>query len=196
MKNKKSLFWQLTWKIAVFCLLTFIIGCFFTEALPWGAGVLLGGGFTILRLKWMDYTIEKAVMGDPEKASGIMTRGYFARYVLSAGVLVLAALIPQISVYSTMIAMVSLKAATFLQGLLEKETPKDGSVQFEEWVDEEEDEENGPEEQWDRWETYNLKARRRLIRNTGSIKKVQKPAEPEPPSEGEQLSLFEENEES
>lgn len=200
--EEKSLFWQLSWKVGLLCLLTGIIGCFFTDPLAWWLGVLLGGLFTVLRIKWMDLAIKKAVLGDPARASGIMTRQYFLRYAFSVGVLVLAAVVPQINLFSTMIAMFTLKLATFLQGLMEKPTPKDGSVRFEEWVDEEEQEEE-PEEAWDRWETYNLKARKRLVRRNGKIERKPREAEPEnelaaKPAAGsddennEQLSLFDE----
>lgn len=202
-KQSNSMFWQLSWKVLVLCVLVFVIGCFFTDPFSWGMGVLLGGGFTIIRLKWMDHSVEKAVTGDPSKASGYMTRSYFVRYLATAAVLVLAAKVPWISLYSCMIAMFMLKIATFAQGFFEKRAPKDGSVQFEEWVDEEEDEE---EEAWDRWETYNLRATRKKARKKGKIEKNLKKQEasspetvdqeaaqeasPQEDDDGEQLSLF------
>ncbi len=206
-KSKNSMFWQLSWKVAVLCVVVFIVGCFFTDPLSWGMGVLVGGGFTIIRLKWMDYSVEKAVTGDPSKASGYMTRSYFARYLATALVLVATAKVPWISLYSAMISMFMLKIATFAQGFFEKKVPKDGSVQFEEWVDEEEEE----EEEWDRWETYNLRATRKKARQKGKIERdrqkaaealseaaVEPVSEPDPQiaepaaeeDDGEQLSLF------
>ena len=190
--SKGSLFWQLSWKIVVFCIIVCIIGCFFTDPLVWGKGVLLGCLFTIIRLRLMDLSVQKAVQKDPKKASGYFTRQYIIRYVMSIMVLVVAALEPSISLYGTMLAMFSLKVATYIQGLLEKPAPKDGSVQFEEWVDEEEDD----DEEWDRWETYNLKARnkKRKFQERNKIYNAQAVDE-RPVDDGEQLSLFDDDSE-
>ena len=197
--NKQSVVWQLVWKVAVLCLLTAVIGCFFTKPLPWILGVVLGFAFTVCRLIWLDSTIRTAVEKEAKDASRYMRGQYVLRYLLSIAVLVLAALVPQISLFSTMIAMFTLKIATYIQGFLEKKTPKDGSVQFEEWVDEEEQEK---EEDWNRWQTYNMKARKRAEKEKGRIQKVsqqmveQVAEEPETSAEDEvmedQISLFDE----
>lgn len=189
--NKWPLFLQLTWKIVAVCVLFFIGGCFFTDPIVWGKGVLFGCLFTIIRLRLMDISVQKAVKKDPGKASGYFTRQYIIRYIMSIAVLVVAALEPSISLYGTMLAMFSLKIATYIQGLLEKPAPKDGSVVFEEWVDEEED-----EEEWDRWETYNLKARKRKRKFQERNKIYNEQAVDEiPVDDGEQLSLFDDSEE-
>ena len=167
--HKDSLVFQLSWKVAVLCLITFIIGAFFTDPLSWGLGVLVGFVFTVVRLIWLDQTVRNAVQKDAKSASRYTRWQYVLRYLLSIVVLASAALIPQISLYSTMIAMFTLKIATFVQGFFEKKTPKDGSVQFETWVDEEEQEE---EQDWDRWQTYNLKARKRMEKKGGRLEKV------------------------
>ena len=196
--NKGSVVFSLSWKVALLCLLTFIIGCFFTDVLPWGLGVLLGFLFTVLRLIWLDQSIRRSVEKDQKSASRYARGQYVLRYLASAAVLVVAALVPWISLYSTMIAMFTLKIATYIQGLMEKKTPKDGSVQFETWVDEEEQEK---EEDWDRWQTYNLKARKKVEKEGGRLAKVSQQTveelarEPAPPENGDevfddQISLF------
>lgn len=167
--NKESLVWQLSWKVAVLCMLTAVIGCFFTEPLPWILGVVLGFAFTVCRLIWLDSTIRQAVEKEAKDASRYMRGQYMLRYLLSIAVLVLAALVPWINLFSTMIALFTLKIATYMQGFFEKKTPKDGSVQFEQWVDEEEQEK---EEDWDRWQTYNMKARKRAEKENGRVAKV------------------------
>ena len=169
MIHKESLVFQLSWKVAVLCLITFVIGCFFTDPLSWGLGVLVGFTFTVVRLLWLDRTVRNAVTKDEKSASRYARWQYVLRYIVSFAVLAGAALIPQISVYSAMIAMFTLKIATFIQGFFEKKTPHDGSVQFETWVDEEEEEK---EQDWDRWQTYNLKARKRLEKKGGRLEKV------------------------
>ncbi|MFQ9798817.1 MAG: hypothetical protein ACLR23_07585 [Clostridia bacterium] len=76
--------------------------------------------------------------------------------------LIVAAVEPSIDVLATALAMLSLKVATYAHiALLVKRTPRgSGSVEFAQWVDEEDEE--LPVEQWDRWQTYmNLKARKR-----------------------------------
>lgn len=193
-QSNTPMFFQLAWKVAAFCVLIFIVGCFFTDPLVWGKGVLFGGLFTIIRLRLMDLSVRKAVMKDPGKASGYFTRQYIIRYIMSIAVLAVAALEPSISLYGTMAAMITLKLATYVQGLLEKPTPKDGSVQFEEWVDEDDEE----DEQWDRWETYNLKARRKRKRKEEEhriLRSAQQETMAEDPFDGEQLSLFDDSQE-
>jgi uncharacterized membrane protein YiaA len=187
--NNWPLFLQLSWKVAAFCVIVFGVGCFFTDPLVWGKGVLFGCIFTIIRLRLMDLSVQKAVQKDPGKASGYFTRQYILRYIMSIAVLVVAALEPSISLYGTMLAMFSLKVATYIQGIIEKPAPKDGSVQFEEWIDDEEE-----DEEWDRWETYNLKARnkKRKFQERNKIYKEQA-VDARPVDDGEQLSLFDED---
>ena len=62
-------------------------------------------------------------------------------------------------------------------------------MQFEEWVDEEEE-----DEEWDRWETYNLKARnkKRKFQERNKIYNEQA-VDAMPVDDGEQLSLFDED---
>ncbi|MFR5071670.1 MAG: ATP synthase subunit I [Bianqueaceae bacterium] len=86
-----SLFLQLSWKIAAFCLLLFGVGCIFADPLAWGKGVLFGGLFTILRLKMMEIAVKKAVSKPSGRASGYMSAQYFIRYLMSAAVLIVGA---------------------------------------------------------------------------------------------------------
>ncbi|MBC8542659.1 ATP synthase subunit I [Bianquea renquensis] len=186
-----SLFLQLSWKIAAFCLLLFGVGCIFADPLAWGKGVLFGGLFTILRLKMMEIAVKKAVSKPSGRASGYMSAQYFIRYLMSAAVLIVAALEPSIDVLATALAMLSLKVATYAQTLLDKRTPRDGSVEFNEWVDEEDE----TVEQWDRWQTYNLKARKREKKRKKLDRTplpVEASAQDQRQDEGQQLSFFDE----
>lgn len=200
--SKLSLFWQLSWKVAAGCLLIFLIGVWFMDPLSWGLGCVLGGAFTILRLKMMELSIEKSVHMDQKKASRYARAQYIVRYLLSAAVLAAAALIPWLDPISTVLAMLTLKLATYIQGVLDKKYRPEEDYPIVEWEEEDEDE----DEQWDRWQTYNRKAGRRMKRElqSGVLKKVPaKPeadpaagsdeAKPEPENaEGQQLSLFDE----
>jgi hypothetical protein len=47
---------------------------------------------------------------------------------------------PSISGVAVIIGLVSMKAAAYWQGALEPKTPLDGSVEFAEWEDEDDDE--------------------------------------------------------
>ncbi|MFR5071671.1 MAG: hypothetical protein ACLTDS_05805 [Bianqueaceae bacterium] len=101
------------------------------------------------------------------------------------------ALEPSIDVLATALAMLSLKVATYAQTLLDKRTPRDGSVEFNEWVDEEDE----TVEQWDRWQTYNLKARKREKKRKKLDRTplpVEASAQDQRQDEGQQLSFFDE----
>lgn len=50
----------------------------------------------------------------------------------------IGALEPTINLVGVIISLVSMKVAAYLQGYIEKPTPKDGSVAFVEWEDDEE----------------------------------------------------------
>ena len=193
-----SLFWQLVWKLAVVCLLIFLIGLIWANPLTWGLGVLLGGAFTALRLKMMEISITKAVKKDPQKAARYAKIQYMIRYFLAAVVLAVAATVEWFNPIGTMLAMLALKFVTYIQGILDKKFRPEEDFPIVEWEDEEEEE----EEAWDRWQTYSKKAGRRMRAELadGVLKKV-KPKEEAVPKEetlsedeGEQLSLFDEEE--
>lgn len=185
-----SLFWQLTWKVAAISLLIFLVGVFFTEPLGWGIGCLLGCGFTIVRLKMMETSVQKSVQMDAKRASRYAKAQYFLRYILSALVLIAAAVVPWINPISTVLAMISLKLATYVQGLLDKKFRPEEDYPIVEWEDDEEEE----DEEWDRWQTYNRKAGKKMRREMqGGVLKRQESAESSPAEPEEvsgQLSLF------
>ena len=193
--NKLSLFWQLSWKILAGCIVLFGIGAIFMDPLSWGLGCLLGGVFTIIRLKMMEISVEKSVHMDENKAVRYARAQYIVRYLLSGVVLAAAALVPWIDPISTVLAMLMLKLATYVQGILDKKYRPEEDYPIVEW-EEEEDEED---EAWDRWQTYSRKAGKKMrneLKN-GMLKK--QPAEPEKPEEAidKQISLFDdENQEN
>lgn len=187
--DKFSLFGQLSWKIAVICLLIFVVGAFFADPLSWGAGCLLGGAFTIIRLKMMENSVEKSVQMEAKRASRYARAQYIVRYLLSAAVLAAAAILPWLNPISTVLAMISLKLATYIQGVLDKKYRPEEDYPIVEWEDEEEDE----DEEWDRWQTYNRKAGKKLRREMkgGVLKREAQSVTPAQPETGDgQLSLF------
>ena len=137
------LVWQLSWKLAVVCLLIFAVGCFFTDPLSWGCGVLAGCVFTVVRLRMMQKSIETSVRMDPDKAGRYAKAQYVVRYFLSAAVLIAAALIPWINVFAAGLSMISLKLVTYIQSWLDRRYYPDDPDKFTEWEEENPDEDEG-----------------------------------------------------
>jgi len=181
------LIWQLSWKLAVCCVVIFVAGCFFTDVLSWGIGVLLGGGFTVVRLVMMQKSIERSVHMDPQKSSRYARAQYVVRYFLSAAVLIVAAVTPWINPISTVLAMISLKLVTYIQGWLDKKYYPDQPETYVEWEEEEEDED------WDRWEAYAIRSGR-IRKQMDKINELSRPplqsAKDQEEFGGEQLSLL------
>ncbi|QUH29516.1 ATP synthase subunit I [Vallitalea guaymasensis] len=140
MNSEKSILIPLTIKITIIVVLSFAIGLFFVEdILAYGKGLALGGIFSILKLKLMEVTFKKALSKPPKDAQRYAHFHYFLRYLLTILVLVVGALEPTINLVGVIISIVSVKLAAYWQGYIEKPTPKDGSVEFLEWEDEEEE---------------------------------------------------------
>lgn len=141
MQSEKSIFIPLTIKMTSIIVLAFGIGIFLIpDIAAYGKGLALGGIFSILKLKLMEVTFSKALSKPPGAAKNYATFHYFLRYLLSILVLVIGALEPSINLVGVIIALISMKIAAYWQGYLEKPTPKDGSVEFVEWEDDEETE--------------------------------------------------------
>lgn len=140
MSEKKSIVLQLTILIVAILAIIFGISVIVLDD-PWvfAKGLAFGGIFSILKVKLMESTMKKAVKKDPAKAQAYASLHYFLRYLLTGIVLVIGALEPSISLLGTVIGILSLKLAAYLQGYREKPTPKDGSVEFVEWEEDEEE---------------------------------------------------------
>ncbi|NDL66710.1 ATP synthase subunit I [Anaerotalea alkaliphila] len=103
-------------------------------------GLLLGVAFTIGKIWMMGSTFQKAVRKHPVGARNYVRAQYFLRYLLTLLLLVVAALEPGIHVAGVAVGLLSLKGAAYWQAMRMRLSPKDGSVKFQVW--EEEDEEN------------------------------------------------------
>lgn len=133
---------QLIIKILIISGIGFFIGCFFVENIFWWAkGIAFGAIFSSLKLVLMEKTFEKVVVKEPNQAKIYAQINYFARYLLTGLVLVIAALEPSINIVGTIIGLISMKFAAFWQGMATPPTPKDGSVEFIKYDLENEDEE-------------------------------------------------------
>lgn len=141
-KNKQSsMVVSLAIKIIGILIMAFGIGLFFSEnSWFYAKGLAFGGIFSILRLKLMEISLYKATSLPPDKAQAYGSFQYFIRFILAGVVLVVAALEPSIDIIGTIIGLLASGGAAVLQGLLTKPTPKDGSVEFVEWEEDEDDE--------------------------------------------------------
>lgn len=143
MIKKSSIFVELSIKIIIILGIISVLGFILIREpyspVVFAKGLFFGGIFSILKIKLMENTMSKAVQKDSVKAQTYVSMHYFMRYILTGIVLVVAALEPSISIYGAALGVLSLKAAAYLQGKMEKPTPKDGSVEFVEWEDDEEE---------------------------------------------------------
>jgi len=116
-----------------------VVGCFIVKDISaYVQGLLLGGIFTLLKLRLMESTLKKVVTKEPDQAMAYAKVHYILRYVLTFMVLLVGVLTPSINGIAVMVAMIMMKMAAFWQGALEPKTPLDGSVEFYEWEDDEE----------------------------------------------------------
>lgn len=141
-KNEQpSMFISLTIKTIGILIMAFGIGMFFTSnSWFYAKGLAFGGIFSILKLKLMEISLRKATSLPPDKAQAYGSLQYFIRFILTGVVLVVAALEPSIDIIGMIIGLLALKGAAVLQGVLAKPTPKDGSVEFVEWEEDEDEE--------------------------------------------------------
>jgi hypothetical protein len=129
----------LSLKVLILLLIAFAIGILFVnDKVAYIQGLLLGGIFTILKIKLMESTFKRAMNKEPNAAKRYVQAHYMMRYFLSFIVLFVGIVTPTINSIAVILALLSLKAAAYWQGFLEPKTPLDGSVEFLEWEDDEE----------------------------------------------------------
>lgn len=139
-QKSKSIVLLLSFKVILILICAFIIGIFFLNPFTYGKGLLLGGIFTVLKIQLLHTTIKKSVLKAPHAAINYARTHYVLRYILTILVVIIGVLEPSINVVGVIVGLLSMKIAAFWQGLSEKPTPKDGSVTFLEWEDEDEEE--------------------------------------------------------
>lgn len=139
MGKDKSIFLSLTSKVLILLLIALGIGVLIVDDISaYIQGLLLGGLFTILKIKLMENTFKRAVDKEPNAATNFARVHYMLRYVLTFCVLFVGIAVPTINGIAVIIALLTMKLAAFWQGALEPKTPLDGSVEFVEWEDDEE----------------------------------------------------------
>lgn len=140
MNSKNSLVGALAIKVIIIIIASFLIGLLFVnDWVAYAKGLALGGIFTILKIQLMQTTFKKAITKKRKSAESYATAHYIMRYLLTLLVIVIGALEPTIHIMGVIIGLLSMKAAAYWQGYKEKPTPKDGSVEFLEWEDDEEE---------------------------------------------------------
>jgi hypothetical protein len=84
--------------------------------------------------------MEKAVLKQPYEATTYVRAQFMLRYLITFMVLFIGVYTPYVSFIGLGIGVLALKPAAYIQGRLEPPVPKDGSVEFLEWEEEDEDE--------------------------------------------------------
>lgn len=110
----------------LFSIIVYIIGILLVNnKLSWTFGMLFGLVFAILKLKLMENTFTKALQMPEAKAQKYANVQYMIRYVLTGIVLVVAALEPSINLLGVFFGLFSMKAAVYMQLLLDKKREKE-----------------------------------------------------------------------
>lgn len=139
MAEGNSITRTLSFKVIILLLFIMGIGILITNNITaYVQGVLLGGLFTILKIKLMEITIKRAVNKTPNAAKAYVQANYMLRYILTFIVLFVGIVTPTIDSIAIILSVLTLKAAAYWQGLSEPGTPLDGSVEFLEWEDDDE----------------------------------------------------------
>lgn len=139
MTKSKPIFQSLSLKVIILLSVAFVIGILIVEDISaYIQGLLLGGIFTILKIKLMESTFKRAVTKEPNAAKTYVNVHYMLRYAITFIVLFVGIVTPSINGVAVIIAMITMKIAAYWQGVMEPKTPLDGSVEFVEWEDDEE----------------------------------------------------------
>ena len=83
-------------------------------------GYVFGVLISMLTLKLLDNTINKAIMMSPSKANGYITFHYFLRYIIYFVVLSVAAMADYLNFMATAIGLLMVKYAIYISTLLDR----------------------------------------------------------------------------
>lgn len=121
MMNKESSSQQLMKWMILFSLIIEVIGILLVDhKMSFSLGLLFGLIFSLLKLKLMENTIKKSITMSEGEAQKYMNRNYFLRYILTGIVLVIGALEPTIDLLALFLGLMSMKAAAYMQLLVNK----------------------------------------------------------------------------
>lgn len=141
MSEQKEMVYLLVRNVVIILLVALVLGLFIMEdKLAYTYGLGLGGVVSIVKIFLMQNTFSKAVKRQAHQATNLVRAHYFLRYTITFMVLFIGVITPEIQLVGLIIGLIVLKPAAYIQGLLEPPVPKDGSVEFLEWEEEDEDE--------------------------------------------------------
>ena len=141
MSEQKSMVYLLIRNVAIILLVALLVGLFIADnKLAYLLGILMGGTITIVKVFMMQSSMEKAVLKQPHEATNYVRGQFMLRYLITFIVLFIGVYTSYISFIGLIIGVFALKPAAYIQGKLEPSVPKDGSVEFLEWEEEDEDE--------------------------------------------------------
>lgn len=139
--RRKPIVLELARNIAVLLGLALVVGLFIVDdQLAYALGLFLGGAVDIARLFMIQNALNKAMYRTPQGATNYIRAQYTLRFILTGIILYIAVITPFISFIGVCVGLLVLKPAAYIQGKLEPPVPKDGSVEFLEWEEEDEDE--------------------------------------------------------
>lgn len=139
MADNRPIVRSLALKVLILLSVALVIGILVVDDISaYIQGLLLGGLFTLLRIKLMENTFKRAVEKEENAAKRYVQAHYMLRYVLTFIVLFVGIVTPSINGVAVIIAMLTMKLAAYWQGAMEPKTPLDGSVEFVEWEDDDE----------------------------------------------------------
>ncbi len=104
-----------------FSLVVYTIGIFIAhDVWSWTKGISFGLLFSLLKLRLMKNTFDKAVVMSEAKAKNYATMHYVLRYLLTGIVLFVGAIDPSIHILGVFFGLVSMKAAAYMQFFLKE----------------------------------------------------------------------------
>lgn len=96
--------------------------------LPFAYGALLGTGLSIAKIISLDRTVRKVTDMEPRRASNYVRLQSLLRFLLTGGVLVLAAWVPFVSLWGAAASILVYQAALYSMNWLSKKTKKAGDA--------------------------------------------------------------------
>ncbi len=105
-----------------------ILGVFFKVDMPFVKGSLLGGIFTILKVFLLEATLKKAVKKSPEQAKKYAQLHYGLRFFLTLLILVIGFVDTTINGYLVALAIVLMRPAVYVYGLMMKKSYDENTV--------------------------------------------------------------------
>lgn len=118
--NNKLIFKISKRVVALVLLASGIFAFAFKEPKPIILGLVFGSLISILSLKLLDNTINKAVNMPPGKATAFSTLHYFARYIIYFIVLLVAAKAEYLNLLSALVGLLSVKFVIIFSNIFDK----------------------------------------------------------------------------